>query len=174
MIIKKKSKTTEKKFKDALINWLCEHNFANIDIDFELDFGYTYDDITSCINIGVENIGVVSNYFEQFMYEYGLEYIGIPAPVMCFLHELGHYNTIYSFSSEELWWYAISKEFSHGMSEHDEYFRYWSLPDEFAANMWEINYINSHIEDVEELCNIFCKAWSELITVMNPFDLVKE
>ena len=40
----------------SIIKWLCENGFSNIDIDFEEDFSYAYDDKVNCINIGIVNI----------------------------------------------------------------------------------------------------------------------
>lgn len=146
-------------FKSTMVNWLCAHGFSNLDIDFEEDFGYAYDDTVNCINIGTKRFDDVSNYFEQFLYEYGCEYCGIPGPVLSFIHELGHFMTISNFSNEELWFCAFAKKFDHGGTDQEEFFRYWEMPDEFAANMWAVDYINNHIDEVEDLTNTFFNAW---------------
>jgi hypothetical protein len=39
----------------------------------------------------------------------------------------------------------------------EEMFKYWEMPDEFAANIWAVNFINKNISEVERLVNIFLK-----------------
>ena len=166
--------TAKNKFKATVIRWLCNHGFPNVDIGFKEDFGYAIDNYTNMINIGVEANPEVGKYFEQFLYEFGLEYVGIPLPVLVFFHELGHHMTLSSFSSDELWLCSFAKNWSHGEIDQEWYFNYWNTMDEFAANAWEIDYINSHIEAVEEFCNMIIIAWSELCQEVNPFSLIKE
>lgn len=166
----------EERFKLGIIKWLCKNNFCNIDIDFEYDFGYAVDDDMGihCINIGVEANNAVGNYFEQFLYEYGCDYVGIPYPILAFIHELGHVSTLQNFSQFDLKLFELAKQFSHGESDHDWYFRYWEMPDEFEANMWAIDFINNHIDAVEELCAYFAHAWEEMRATIDVFSLVKE
>jgi len=169
--------TAENRFKSVLINWLCSQNMSNIDINFAEDFGYTTDDD---LGIHILNIGVIANnegcnYFEQFLYEYGCEYLGIPYPILAFLHECGHINTLNQFSPSELYLYQITKQFSHDENPYEWYTNYWLLPDEFAANIWVINFINTHIDEVEQLCDIFIHEWIKLrATVNSMLDLIKE
>ena len=41
--------------------------------------------------------------------------------------------------------------------------------------MWIVDFINNHIEAVEDLCNTFISAWIELHEhVDSMFDLIKE
>lgn len=169
--------TAENRFKNALINWLCKNHMPNIDIGFDYDFGYAVDDDLGIhmINIGVEANEDAGCYFEQFLYEYGCEYCGIPYPILCMLHECGHVNTINQFSDSELFLFDLTKQFDHGESKQEWFNRYWSIPDEFAANMWVVNFINNNIEAVEDLCNTFISAWIELHEhIDSMFDLVKE
>ena len=86
-------------FKSDMINWLCEIGLSNIEIDFEEDFGYAFDPDTGrhCINFGVVDYAETGKWFEQFCYEYGCDFVGIPAPIMSFLHECGHAFTLASF-----------------------------------------------------------------------------
>ena len=140
--------------KTALKNWLHENGF-DVAVDFAEDSSY---DITNIvINLGTKSYPDVGRYFEQYLYEYGLEYTGIFDSVLQFLHELGHHMTINNFTQEELLVCHLTKQFMNSEDEHDWFNKYWSLADEFAANMWEINFINSNIEVVEELCNIFIR-----------------
>ena len=143
-----------KGLKTALINWLHSNGF-DVMVDFAEDSSYDKDKLV--INLGMESYPNVGRYFEQYLYEYGLEYTGIFDEVLAFLHELGHHMTINSFSEKEIFILAMSKEFLDVPDEHEWYEEYWLMPDELAANMWEINFINSNIEVVEELCDIFIR-----------------
>ena len=164
-------------FRSTIVHWLCNNGFPNIDIDFESDFGYA---IIDTENIRYINVGIIaaieenSTYFEQFLYEYGLEYMNIPLPILMFLHELGHHMTISSFTDEDLWLCQFSKAFDHNGTEQEEFFHYWEMPDEFAANIWLVNYVNNNIEKVKEFCKIFFNAWNKLCNKINPYDLIKE
>jgi hypothetical protein len=161
-------------YRSTIIRWLCRHGYSNLDINFAEDFGYSFDDYYNGIDIGVEAISDnVAKYFEQFLVEYGLKYINIPAPVLCFLHELFHFVTLSAFTDEELWLCNFSKSFDHNESEFEAYYRYWLMPDEFSANAALIDYVNEHIDEVEDLCNVMSAAWAKLINVIkNPFDLI--
>lgn len=163
-------------FKSNMINWLCEIGLPNIEIDFEEDFGYAFDPDTGrhCINFGVVDYAETGKWFEQFCYEYGCDFVGIPAPVMSFLHECGHAFTLASFSDQELWLCEFSKAFNHGESDQEWLNKYWEIPDEFAANIWAINFINNHIEAVEELCSIYIKDWPAIFEEITIEELVKE
>ena len=161
-------------FKSVIIKWLCEHDFSNLEIDFANDFGYINTDDLKCINIGIIPHPIEGNYFEQFLYEYGCDYVDIPYQILCFLHELGHYNTVTNFSDEELWTYYFIKDIDEARISQEEYFKYWEIPDEFAANIWVINYINTHIEAVEELTQKYIIAWNQLIQSNELTDYIEE
>lgn len=169
--------TAENRFKSALINWLCQNHMPNIDIDFKYDFGYVMDDELGIHKI---NIGVAANdnaccYFEQFLYEYGCEYCGIPYPILAFLHECGHVNTVSQFTDIELKFFELMKQFNDEEDEQIWFNEYWQVPDEFAANMWVVDFINNHIDIIENLCDTFINAWIELHkSVHTMFDLIKE
>ena len=160
------------KLKNNLIHWLCAHDAANIEIDYEEDFGYAIgDDNTRCINLGVTKWHEEAVYFEQFLYEYGCEYIDIPIPVLAFLHELGHHFTLSNFTDFELKFCEIIKGADIEGSDFDFFYHYWELPDEFAANMWVVDFINNNIDDVNELSYIYWNGWKE---IKNPLELVEE
>ena len=165
-----------KNFKIAMTNWMCKHDFSNVELDFEYDFGYAIDEENDihCINIGVANCEDACNYFEQFLYENGCEYTGIPYPVLCFLHELGHVRTIDNFTQDELRICRFIKAYGEEEEDYEYFTHYWMTPDEFAANMWAVSFINENIEAVEDLCMTFCAAWNTLINSINVFDLVSE
>lgn len=138
-----------KEFHDEIIQWLGCNGFDNVDVSFELN-EFCFDGNRNIINIGSGYEFEVGRLFEQFLYEYGMEYVGFYDPILYFLHELGHYNTVYSFSNEELWRYNFIKLLVNA-------FEYWEIPDEMAANMWVVDFVNEKVEAVEELCDIFSK-----------------
>ena len=138
-----------KEFHDEIIQWLGRNGFDNVDVSFELN-EFCFDGNRNIINIGSGYEFEVGRLFEQFLYEYGMEYVGFYDPILYFLHELGHYNTVYSFSNEELWRYNFIKLLVNA-------FEYWEIPDEMAANMWVVDFVNEKVEAVEELCDIFSK-----------------
>ena len=104
--------------KFELINWLRRNGF-DVMVDFTEDSGYDLENLV--INLGTESCPDVESYFEQYLYEYGLEYVGILGPVLQFLHELGHHMTIKSFSQEEIYFYLM-------ILINLKYFRYIAIP----------------------------------------------
>ena len=162
-------------FKSNLNNWFVKNGFDNLPINFTEDFGYAiFEDGQVCINIGVQAYPEVGRYFEQFLYEYGLEYCGIYDPVLCLLHELGHHMTYRYFNDNEQVLYRLAKEFDHGEDQFTWLYRYWSIPDEFAANMWAINFVNNHIDAVEELCEIYTIDWTAMCEEVDMWSLIQE
>jgi hypothetical protein len=139
--------TAINKFHNELINWLANNGFSNCDVCFKEDF--VYNRIHHRIGIGAnEPQNGVS--FEQFLYEYGLEYMDIWAPILAFLHEAFHHITLSNFEELELKFYRLLKT-DDIMTD----FEYWEMPDEFAANIALINFVNNNINAIIELQNIF-------------------
>ncbi len=167
--------TAVQKFIDDITDWLNKNGFAKLNISFGEDFAYVLlDDEKLGIQIGVQAYPEVGRYFEQFLYEYGMEYTGIYDPVLCLLHELGHNQTLNYFDGKEQLLCELAKQFCHSENEHDWYNEYWETPDEFAANVWAINFINNHIEAVEELCCIYAIDWPAIFKETTMEKLLKE
>lgn len=149
------------RFEIAMRNWLKENGFTS-DIAFRDDFAY--DRIDDIIYIGTVGYSTIGRWFEQFLYEYGLEYTGIFDPVLALIHEIGHSQTLQNYNDYELTCYKIAKEFiDEPMEDQEGMNKYWLIEDEFVANLWAINYINNNTEAVEELCNIYIKYWNEYV-----------
>ena len=155
--------SAKQEFLTAVKEWLSQNNFSNAEVDIKDDF--FYDITTQTINIGIYQYEDADEWFEEFLVENGCNYVGILAPVLSFLHELGHYNTIDKFSEFELMFHYMLKEdpVKDEMDPKEWIFTYWCIPDEFAANEWEVKYINSHIEQVECLGEIFMTYWNEMV-----------
>jgi len=167
--------TAVETFKNDIQNWLHKNGFNDLMLGFAKDFAYAlFENNKTGIVIGVKGYPEIGRYFEQFLYEYGLEYSGILDPVLCFCHELGHHITFKFFTKEEKALFELSKQFDHGESDQEWLNKYWEIPDEFAANIWAINFINNHIEAVEELCSIYIKDWPAIFEETTIEELVKE
>ena len=137
----------------AIMDWLRR---VGVHCTFEFSEGFAYDMDRNVLVIGVNEMPNVKA-FEQMLYEYGMKYIDIYAPVLGFLHELGHYATLKSFNEYELMICHFIKENS------DDCVDYWEVADEFSANMWEIDFVNNCPQYVEELCDIYRKYWNDFI-----------
>ena len=152
-------------FKSEVVQWLCDNGFSSLGVEMNSDFCYStgedidFNYVNECvINVGVDHFDEIDKWFEQFLYEYGLEWMDL-GRVLPFIHELGHHNTIYSFSNSErlAMYYSKFRIFSDEEVTIEEMFEYWEMPDEFAANVWTVNFINKNILEVERLVNIFLK-----------------
>ena len=146
-------------FEVELKNWLDKNGFDDIDVIDDDEF--LYDIATNEIHFGVVSTSE-SIWFAQFAYEYGMEYCGIVPEVLAFLHEIGHSKTVKFFDHVDLENDSGAK-FILSMNDYsqDTMVAYWELPMEFAANVWAIDFVNTHIEAVEELCGIYCKYYEE-------------
>ena len=159
-------------FKSELMNWLRECGFNDVkNLDFAIDFAYNIPDHK--IHIGVQRYPEVSEWFVEFLDEYGFMFEDVPEPVLCFLHELGHNQTIYNFSDETLQFLAFRKNFT--LSEGKEgMMAYWTLDDELAANKWLIDWTSNHIDEFFALCSIYSTCWNAMVDEVNVFDLIQE
>ena len=152
-------------FKSEVVQWLCDNGFSSLDVELDSDFCYStgedtdFNYVGECvIKVGTDRFDEIDKWFEQFLYEYGLEWMDL-GRVLPFIHELGHHNTIYNFSNFErlAMYYSKFRIFSDEEVTIEEMFKYWETPDEFAANVWAVNFINENISEVERLVNIFLK-----------------
>ena len=149
-------------FEYKLQEWLKENGF-----ECAIQFGdnFAYDRESNVLQVGCIGYPTVCRWFEQFLYEYGLDYTGIYDPVLALLHELGHSMTLDQFSEKELRLFDFSKFLleDERMTNSDKMFQYWSIPDEFSANLWEIEFINNCIDRVCDLCDIYYNYWEDFI-----------
>ena len=168
--------TAVEKFKTDLANWFNKNGFEDVGLCFGEDFAYVIlDNGNFGVQVGVQAYPEVGRYFEQFLYEYGLDYVGIFDPVLSLIHELGHNKTINCFDEVELALCDFAKHICcESEDEHDWYNSYWEVPDEFAANMWAIKFINEHVEAVKELCDIYANDWSAIFEETTMEELLNE
>ena len=132
----------------AITKWFKDYGFD--DVAIESCDRYSYDLVDHVIHVDDEEYDdELFVWFEQFMYEYGMKMKDIPGPVLAFLHELGHYATIDQFSEFNLIACQLTK-FEYGHT-YEDMCEYWCVPDEFAACMWALDFINSYPEAVIDL-----------------------
>lgn len=140
-------------FEEKVKTWLEKNGFDNLDVIDDNAFVYDIEEQTIYLGVVSTSEG---QWFEQFMYEYGLEYTGILPEVLAFIHELGHHCTINRFNENDFLHDSQSKAFVDFMAySYKRMSYYWELPIEFAANMWAVDFINNNIAAVEELCNMW-------------------
>ena len=147
-----------KEFNTELSRWFNAHGISNIDFVEGEDFCY-YQNLYVAQWGAFENAS--DNQFAQFLYEYGLKE-KVDVFIMSLLHEVGHHMTMHHMPQEVWEADTAAKESKEGDGSIDTNYWYWELPIEFAANMWAIEWANTHVEAVKELTKI-CFSWLEKI-----------
>ena len=146
-------------FEAELKNWLDKNGFSGIDVIDDDEFMYNFEENEIHFGVVSTSEGI---WFEQFVYEYGMEHCSIIPEVLAFLHEIGHSKTMNFFGSEDLEADSTAKfVLSMDGYSQDTMVKYWELPMEFAANVWAIDFVNNNIDAVEELCGIYRKYYEE-------------
>ena len=149
-------------FTDALKEWLAKNGFGNLNLVWDEDFAYGLANNT--LYVGITLPPEITEYFEEFLVENGCEYSGLVAPAYALLHELGHSQTIYQFSFEELVMFKFFKEDDDDtLTDREFMFHYWNVEDEWVANEWAINFINNNADAICELHNIYCDYWNAVL-----------
>lgn len=144
-----------KDFNKELSLWLNTQGISNIDVSEGSDWCYYHK--AHCLQWGFFEAERTKNNFYQFLHEYGCQYFSENAAVMFCLHEIGHIMTLAAFDKIELdmdFLAIFAKDCQKSASIETNYW-YWELPTEFAANMWAINWINAHSNEMKELEEIF-------------------
>lgn len=144
-------------FNKELEIWLAHQGIPNISVGEGADFCYFYE--THKIQWGMISTPKIEADFGEWFYEYGVkdvEFDQIDILVISFLHEVGHVMTIDNFSEEEMLIDTMDKE------NLQDNFAYWDLPVELAANVWALNWINTHKIEYKILYTIF-KSYLQMI-----------
>lgn len=142
------------KFNKDLSLWFEAHGIPSLEFVEGEDFCYYPEPHT--IQWGFFGNSKTDEHFMQFMYEYGLRSREINSFTISLLHEIGHYMTLHCFSKEIRETDRVAKENCISDGTISTNYWYWELPTEFAANMWAIDWANSHPDEVVELTT-FCK-----------------
>lgn len=149
-------------FNRALSMWFAKHGMPNIHFVEGEEFCYYPE--WHAVQWGIFMNNEQENMFAQFMYEYGLKE-NINPFVISLLHEVGHYMTLHQFNEVDVNLDHAAKQVAAGAANGitiDTHYWYWELPTEFAANMWAIEWANTHPTELQELHH-FCE---ERITEM--------
>ena len=153
-------------FQKHLVKWLCKNGCSNLDVFFDSEFYYIVNNDTDAraVSIGILTPQTQLDWYKQFLYEYGNIQTSILDIILPFMHEVGHYFTSDNFSDFEQGLFDVIKsieigEIDNQKSQED----YWLIPNEMAANVWAINFINTHQNAMEELNKIFLMYWEDMI-----------
>jgi hypothetical protein len=150
---------------EKLMNWLGKNGWGEVLVMKDPD-GFMYDMSEQIISLGIYEEPDTDEYFKEFLTQHGCTYADeCPAPMLAFLHELGHHNTIYDFDHFDLVLSSFIKDSlsdDDGMTEREKVFTYWETPDEYAANMWEIEYLmnEDNFPAIEELFDILKEIYA--------------
>lgn len=106
---------------------------------------------------------IVTERFDRLYSEFIEENFNFTAPIflLTLFHEIGHYFTNDYWSNKEQKNFVRRKARLNG-NNNDDTRLYFSLPDEYEATKWGIEYIKSHPEEVE-------KFWNTLRTKIEQF-----
>ena len=158
--------STEKAFRDGIQNWLQKYNMPKINLDFSQDFAFDFKSDT--LYIGVEAFEDVDEYFNEYLEKHGFEWENVPAPVLAFLHELGHANTIHDFNDSQIVFFDFCKQLANQQDDEKEaMFAYWDVPDEYAANRWLIDFSEENIDAMMELVQVYSEKWNDMVKTID-------
>lgn len=145
----------DQNFKNDVMNWLQKYGCNEVrDIISGSEYAYWIEDHT--IMVGSEVFDCTADWFVEYLENRGCECYGISDDVLSFLHEVGHSMTIHSIADDDLAFYGNLKHmFWNEDKLKDSVMVYWNIPDERAANEWEIQFINENPDAVIELMEIF-------------------
>ena len=151
-------------FRDEILKWLADNGISEVSgLAIARDFAYEPDN--QIIRIGFQEYDEVGSWFKEFLSEHGCEFVDLPTPILSFLHEVGHSQTIKWFSDHDLNTCAMYKIKAGRISDwKTSVMKYWTAADEFAANRWVVNFLNRHMEAACDLWNIFFTYWNEIAT----------
>jgi hypothetical protein len=136
----------------------------------KLDADFSYEFNTHTVNYSVVVSDMGSKYFQEFVHAAWPELKSIDTFLISLLHEVGHAET-WDFLDEMDIAYAddvkasIEDELADGVTEARKkalYFEYFSLPDEYAATEWAIEYLKKHTAQMD-------LAWTQMSNAIVEF-----
>lgn len=145
------------KLNDFMNKWFAENGF---EITFEIgsDFGYyptskIIDWSLAVVDDGMEGLDRIAkaiipniDYLDNF--------------ILSIFHEIGHHETIKSLSMTD---YSKSQRAKKRISQNKtRKGKYYSLPDEYKATEWAVNYIYNNYDKVQVL-------WNECLNLIKQF-----
>ena len=163
-----KAMRPSEELKSKLYHWLAV-NILNVSVSFDpmptiyIDREFSYDQLDCSITLGWDlRREDLPEAFNNWLLQHGLIWGNLPYPMLAFLHEVGHYKTLDCISLIDLHHTWFIKGIL-AYRDNKDIDLYWDTPDEYAANMWLINFANSHEEAINELGDIFCNYWNDAI-----------
>ena len=144
------------KFNRELAEWFGSHGIPWLNFVEGSDFQFYYE-YKNIIQWGFfEQTETMEQHFAQFFHEYGCVWTDNTF-IMSLLHEVGHYMTFSNFSEKEKEEVEKQKEkIDKQRNTINRNYQYFELPTEFAASWWAIQFINNHMDWMEDLFNL-CK-----------------
>ena len=141
----------------ALNHWLKKYGFSarvrGADTDF---FWYHNDTIGYSFFFPIEAKTNWDSLLEELKCQYTIDIF-----YSAFLHEVGHSETYYTFTEEEIEecekTHQLTIEVPSSFAE-DTHYVYSHLPTEYVATSWAVNSINTYPERVKELVDLVGKA----------------
>ena len=156
----------------ALENWAIRNGLFGMKFHAGMDFQYEIASQTVLFPILETENETTDIDFTQFFYEYGCEY-DVSCFILSLFHEIGHHMTIASFSEEERDISLLDKGMIKWVVDHHERnYLYWMNDIEFAANVWAINFINTHMNVVKDLAETLKSSFAELYTDGQIYEIV--
>lgn len=134
----------------VLNNWLIKNKFDARVHGLDTDFFWYHDDTIGYTLTATEESATEWNIL---LNELGCN-LKLDTFFTAFLHELGHSETYYTFTEEEISEQEELKDLisedpsSFALTPHQAYFH---LPVELAATQWAVNFINNNHDKVKEL-----------------------
>lgn len=139
-----------------LTKWLNTHGFEGVSARIGTDFEYDFEDST--IHFAVVLSSLVEDWFYQFITSnFDFPYTCDPF-ITSFFHELGHDQTYMDFTEDEYEKYRKDVDDIAQMDDtKDKNMTYFSLPFEFAATEWAVQYIKENKEEIREFWRVCSK-----------------
>lgn len=149
-------------FKANLLNWTIKNCLQNINtIDFGCEFSYNI--AFKKVSLSFELNPIVKE-FNKVLDELDFPFEDVPAPILAFLHEVGHAQTLFNFTREEMGYFNFQKiykgvDINAPYNQQIEQVRaYWNIADEYAANKWIVDFAKSNPNAIMNLFDIFCDS----------------
>lgn len=154
-------------FTNKINDWSQIYLNENIYVTFDKTFYYNYDLETIAIATNCEELPPqFPDWLIETLTELGLMWEDLPWPLLAFLHEAGHSQTVNQYSNDEKKEYYYAKLFISWDSRYtkkEQQLAYWRVKDELAANIWAVNFANTNIKAIEELIAIFMTYWNDVL-----------
>ena len=112
---------------------------------------YSYDFVNDVVTVALEKTHM-DRVWEEFMIGYVKEVFDYDMTldeidIFSLLHEIGHAETFYTFSTEQIKQYVKDVD----VLNTDDFYSYRQLDIEYTADKWAIDYMRLHGEDLKQI-----------------------